>query len=59
MEDARVITLEDYYNKRRICEANEIEKHPKNFNKDGGLILCNSWKPLIHPLKNKTTSRFN
>ena len=57
MEDAKVIALEDHYNKRKIREAIEIEKHIKNFNKDDGLILCKSWKPIIHSLKEKTNSR--
>ena len=51
MEDAKVIATEDHYNKRRIREAIDIEKHPQNINRDDGLDLSNSWKPLIQTLR--------
>ena len=57
MEDAKVIALEDHYNKRKIREAIEIEKHIIFFNKDDGLIFCKSRKPIIHSLKEKTNSQ--
>ena len=38
-------------NKRQICEALEIEKQPKKFNKDDGLILSESWKPILNLLE--------
>ena len=56
MEDAKVISIEDHYNKRRIREAIEIEKHPQNLNRDNGLDLFNSWKPLIQTLRNNENS---
>jgi hypothetical protein len=59
IEDAKVIAMEDHYNKRHIREALEIEKHPQNFNKDDGLVLSESWKPLIHTFKNKLTINNN
>ena len=43
---------EEHYNKRRILEAVEIEKHPNNFNRDDGLVLSDLWKPLIRKLRN-------
>jgi len=52
IEEARVLAIEENYNKRRIREAIEIEKHPRNFNRDDGLTLCDSWKPIIHSLQN-------
>ena len=59
MEDAKVIALEDHYNKRKIREAIEIEKHIKIFNKDNGLIFCKSWKPIMHSLKEKEKENTN
>ena len=51
MEDAKVIATEDHSNKRWIKEAIKIEKHPQNLNRDDGMDLSNSWKPLIQTLR--------
>ena len=48
IEDAKVIAIEENYNKRRIQEVIKIEKHENNFNRDDGLILSKTWKPIIH-----------
>ena len=34
-------------------KAIEIEMHPNNMNREGGFNLSNSWKPLLHTLKNR------
>ena len=54
--DAKIIATEDHYNKICIREAIEIEKHPQNINRDDGLDLCNSWKPLIQILRKSENS---
>ena len=48
MEDAKLISKEDHYLKRKIKEAIEIEKRKNNMNRDDGLNISNTWKPLIH-----------
>jgi hypothetical protein len=36
---------------RIVREAIEIELHPYNINREGGICLSKSWKPLIGFLK--------
>jgi len=51
IEQARLIHKEDHYLKRRVKEAIEIEKTSNNMNRDDGLKLSNTWKPLINKTK--------
>ena len=51
MEEAKLVRKEEHCLKRKIKEAIEIEKRKNNFNRDDGLKLSNTWKPLLEKLK--------
>ena len=56
MEKAKVLALEEHYNKRRIREVLEIEKQQKKINRDDGLILSKFWKPISNLLKKQQSA---
>ena len=51
MEKASIIAREEQYNRRRMREALEIEKRNNTLNRDEGLKLSDTWKPIINLIK--------
>ena len=54
---AEVLATIPHHFKRKIREAQEIEKYPNNINSDDSLKLKDSQKPVVKILKNKTKRR--
>jgi hypothetical protein len=57
LQHTTILSTKATYMDRVIREAIEIELHRCNMNREDGLRISRTWKPLIHTLKKRREDR--